>query len=240
MALNDHERAGPSLPPVIAIDGPSASGKGTVAQQVAQRLGFYFLDSGALYRALALAALKSGTSLDHETALARLADRMDIKWVEDDIYLDQELVTDALRAEQVSAGASKVAGLPAVRRALLARQRASRKPPGLVADGRDMGSTVFPDALIKIYLTADAEERARRRYKQLIGKGLSANMAALLQDIKERDERDSTRTVAPLQKGDDASVLDTTRLTITAAVDEVLARYAAAIATNGRHELPGS
>ncbi len=219
------------LPPVIAIDGPSASGKGTVAQQVAQRLGFHFLDSGVLYRVLALAALRSGIDAADETALAGLAATLDLRLAGDNIYFNQELVTDAIRSEEISAAASTIAALPAVRRALLARQRAFRQPPGLVADGRDIGSTVFPDAVVKIYLTADAAERARRRYKQLIEKGLSANMAALLQDIQTRDERDSARAVAPLHKSDDACLLDTTGLTIATAVEHVLARYAATIAT---------
>ena len=219
------------LPPVIAIDGPSASGKGTVAQQVAQRLGFHYLDSGVLYRALALAALRSGIDHADETALARLAEDLPIRVVEDNVYLNQELVTKDIRSEEVSATASTIAALPAVRLALLASQRALRQPPGLVADGRDIGSTVFPDAVLKIYLTADVAERARRRHKQLIGKGLNANMATLLQDIRARDERDSARAVAPLHKSNDASLLDTTALTIAAAVEQVLARYAAAIAT---------
>ena len=219
------------LPPVIAIDGPSASGKGTVAQQVAQRLGFHYLDSGALYRVLALAALQSGIDSADEAGLARLAGALDTRTAGDDVYLNQELVSNAIRSEQVSAAASRIAALPAVRRALLQRQRALRQPPGLVADGRDIGSTVFPDAVVKIYLTANAEERARRRHKQLIEKGMDANIAALLQDIQARDERDSARTVAPLQKSDDATLLDTTGLTIAAAVEQVLARYAAAIAT---------
>lgn len=214
-------------PPVIAIDGPSASGKGTVAQRVAQKLGFHFLDSGALYRGVALVAVRAGVDLDDEAGLARLSEALDICFKDDNIFINQEVVTDAVRAEQIGEVASRVAALPAVRRALLARQHAFRQPPGLVADGRDMGSTVFPDAVVKIYLTADAEERARRRYKQLIGKGMSANMAALLQDIQARDQRDSARAVAPLQKSDDASVLDTTRLTIEVAVEQVLARYGA-------------
>ena len=214
--------------PVIAIDGPSASGKGTIASQVAQRLGFHYLDSGALYRLVALAALEAGISADDETALSRLTDSLDMRLAGDNVYLNQNLVTDAIRSEEVSAAASRVAALPPVRRALLKRQRAFRQPPGLVADGRDVGSTVFPDAVLKIYLIADTDERARRRYKQLIEKGMDANMTALLQDIRDRDERDSVRAVAPLQKSDDASVLDTTGLTIDAAVEEVLARYAAA------------
>ena len=215
-------------PPVIAIDGPSASGKGTVAQRVAQRLGFHYLDSGALYRLVTLSALQKRVALDNEAALAQLAGALDARFHGDNVFLNQEDVTDLIRSEEVSATASQVAALPAVRQALLMRQRAFRQPPGLVADGRDMGSVVFPDAVLKIYLTADAEERARRRYKQLIEKGMGANITTLLQDIRQRDERDSARAVAPLQKSDDASLLDTTKLSIDAAVEQVLARYAAA------------
>ena len=213
---------------VIAIDGPSASGKGTVAKLVARRLGFHYLDSGALYRLVALGALRAQIDSSDEPALARLAGTLDTLFDGDDIYLNLELVTDAVRSEQVSAMASKVAALGAVRRSLLARQRAFRKPPGLVADGRDMGSVIFPDALLKIFLTADAEERARRRYKQLIGKGMGASITTLLQDIKARDERDSARAVAPLQRDSDASLLDTTKLSIDEAVAQVVALYAAA------------
>ena len=216
-------------PPVIAIDGPSASGKGTVAKQVALQLGFHYLDSGALYRLVALAASQLGIQTADEPELARLAQRLDARFDGDNIYLNHSLVTDAIRSEAIGAAASAVAGLAAVRQALLTRQRAFRRPPGLVAEGRDMGSVVFPDATLKIYLTADAGERARRRYKQLIEKGMDANMAALLQDIRERDGRDSARAVAPLQKCDDASLLDTTRLTIDAAVAQVLAWYAAGL-----------
>ena len=214
--------------PVIAIDGPSASGKGTIAQRVARRLGFHYLDSGALYRLVALAALESDTGPEDESGLARLARAMDARFEGNDIYMNQRVVTNAIRSEAVSARASRVATLPSVRRALLGRQRAFRQPPGLVADGRDMGSVVFPDAVLKIYLTADAEERASRRYKQLIEKGMGANMTTLLQDIRERDERDSVRAAAPLHQSNDATVLDTTGLTIDAAVEQVLARYAAA------------
>ena len=216
-------------PPVIAIDGPSASGKGAVAQQVAQRLGFHYLDSGALYRLVALAGLRARIDSADEPAMAAIAATLLARFDGADIYLNHELVSDAIRTEQVSAGASQVAALGAVRRALLARQRAFRDRPGLVADGRDMGSVVFPDAVVKIFLTADAEERARRRYKQLIGKGMDANIATLLQDIRARDERDSERVIAPLQRSSDASLLDTTRLSIEQAVEHVLARYAAAI-----------
>jgi cytidylate kinase len=217
-------------PPVIAIDGPSASGKGTLARLVARRLGFHYLDSGMLYRVLALAALESGTGLSDEAALAALAGALDLRVSDDDVYLGEELVSHALRSEQAGAAASEIAALRDVRTALLARQRGFRQPPGLVAEGRDMGSVVFPDARLKIYLTADVTERAQRRYKQLIEKGLGANMAVLLRGMQARDERDSARSVAPLQKSGDASELDTTRLSVEAAVDEILARYAAATA----------
>jgi|ERR1019366_5793067 cytidylate kinase len=215
-------------PPVIAIDGPSASGKGTVAKRIAQRLGFHYLDSGALYRLVTLSALQKRVALDNEAALAQLAGALDARFHEDNVFLNQEDVTDLIRSEEVSATASQVAVLRAVRQALLIRQRAFRQPPGLVADGRDMGSVVFPDAVLKIYLTADTAERALRRYKQLIEKGMDANITTLLQDIRQRDARDSARAVAPLQKSDDASLLDTTKLSIDAAVEQVLARYAAA------------
>ena len=211
--------------PVIAIDGPSASGKGTVAQRVAQALGYHYLDSGALYRLLALAATKVGMSLDNETALADLALKIDIRFEGEDIWLDGAKVGDELRTEQSGAAASKVAALPAVRAALLEKQKAFRQAPGLVADGRDMASVVFPDAKLKVFLTASAEARADRRYKQLIGKGMSVNIADLLQEINLRDERDSQRSVAPLQQAPGASLLDTTELNIEQAVSSVLVQY---------------
>jgi 3-phosphoshikimate 1-carboxyvinyltransferase len=211
--------------PVIAIDGPSASGKGTVAQRVARVLGFHFLDSGALYRLLGLAAQLHGVALDDEVALAALARRMDIRFEGADILLDGAKVGDELRSEEAGAAASRVAALQLVRTALLERQRALRRIPGLVADGRDMGSTVFPDAALKIYMTASAEARAERRYKQLKEKGMDANIASLLQDIRARDERDIQRSAAPLQQAPDASLLDTTTLNIEQVVSEVLARY---------------
>jgi 3-phosphoshikimate 1-carboxyvinyltransferase len=213
--------------PVIAIDGPSASGKGTVAQRVAEKLGFHYLDSGALYRLVALAALKAGVSWEDEAALGTLAGRLDVRFEGGQIILSNEVVTDAIRTEECSRGASTVAKWPAVRAALLARQRAFRVAPGLVADGRDMGSVVFPDAPLKIFLTASPEVRADRRYKQLMEKGMSANIQTLLQDIRERDERDSQRSAAPLQKCADASLLDTSALTIDQAVDAVLKQYQA-------------
>ncbi len=213
--------------PVIAIDGPSASGKGTVAQRVAKTLGFHFLDSGALYRLLGLAAQRRGVALDDEVRLAALAGEVDIRFEGADIWLDGALVGDELRTEETGSAASKIAALPKVRAALLDKQRAFRKAPGLVADGRDMASVVFPDAALKIFLTASAEARAERRYKQLKEKGMSANIAALLQDIRARDERDTQRSVAPLQQAQGASLLDTTPLNIEQAVQEVLSRYRA-------------
>jgi len=211
--------------PVIAIDGPSASGKGTVAQRVAAKLGYHYLDSGALYRLLALAAQQRGVALDDEVALAVLAAHMDIRFECEQIWLDGVLVGDELRGEQCATAASKVAALSGVRAALSSKQHAFRRAPGLVADGRDMASVVFPDAALKIFLTASADARAERRYKQLKEKGMDANIAALLQDIQARDERDTRRSVAPLQQATGASLLDTTALNIEQAVQEVLIRY---------------
>ncbi|MBI1888044.1 MAG: bifunctional 3-phosphoshikimate 1-carboxyvinyltransferase/cytidylate kinase [Nitrosomonadales bacterium] len=213
--------------PVIAIDGPSASGKGTVAQRVAEVLGYHFLDSGALYRLLGLAAVQRGIALDAEARLADLAGQIDIRFEGADIWLDGAWVGDELRGESCAAAASKVAALPKVRAALLARQRAFRRAPGLVADGRDMGSVVFPDAVLKIFLTASAEARAERRYKQLMEKGIGANITALLLDIRVRDERDTQRSASPLQQAHGASLLDTTALNIEQAVQEILTRYQA-------------
>ncbi len=211
--------------PVIAIDGPSASGKGTVAQRVATELGFHYLDSGALYRLLATAAQRDGIALEDEAALASLAGRIDIRFEGEKIWLDGELVGDELRSEKSGAAASKIAALHMVRAALLDKQRAFRRAPGLVTDGRDMASVVFPDAALKIFLTASAEARAERRYKQLKEKGMDANIAPLLQEIKARDERDTQRSAAPLQQTPGASLLDTTDLTIEQAVNSVLTGY---------------
>src|SRR4051812_3551548 len=174
--------------PVIAIDGPSASGKGTVAEQVAQRLNFHYLDSGALHRLVGLAARRANVSTADEPKVAALVTSLNIRFQHQNVYLNHDIVTDEMRSEAAGAAASEVAALPEVRTALLRRQRDFRAPPGLVADGRDMGSVVFPDAIVKIYLTADPQARAERRYKQLIAKGMSASMAALLQDIKTRDD----------------------------------------------------
>jgi len=212
------------LPPVIAIDGPSASGKGTVAQLVARRLGFHYLDSGALYRLVALAALGAGINLEDELRVSDITLNINVNF-NGVVRLDGKDVSDAIRDEMIGAAASRVAALPQVRQALLARQRAFRRPPGLVADGRDMGSVVFPDAELKIFLTATPEARAERRHKQLMEKGMSANMNALLQDIRDRDARDSARAVAPLRKCADAIYLDTTALTVDAVVAEVMAHY---------------
>lgn len=209
--------------PVIAIDGPSASGKGTVAARVAQRLGFHYLDSGSLYRLVALAALRGSAALEDERRLTSIAAKLGAAFDGDKILLDGKDVSDAIRSEEVSAGASKVAALPGVRSALLARQRAFRRAPGLAADGRDMGTVVFPDAVLKVFLTAAPDVRAERRYKQLMAKGLPAKIQHLLRDLRERDARDAARSVAPLQHSADAALLDTSGMTIAEAVDAVLA-----------------
>jgi 3-phosphoshikimate 1-carboxyvinyltransferase len=208
--------------PVIAIDGPSASGKGTIASRVARALGFHYLDSGALYRALALAASRSGADWSDEAAVARIAAALDVRFADGAVVLAGDQVGERLRSEWLSEGASRVAALPAAREALVERQRAFRIPPGLVADGRDMGSVVFPDAELKVFLTASAEARAERRYKQLIEKGLSANIAHLSRDLRARDARDAARRVAPLQRCPDAVLLDTTDMTIEQVVQRVL------------------
>lgn len=211
--------------PVLTVDGPSASGKGTVAERVAAALGFHFLDSGALYRLTALSAMKRGVALDDEARVAELAAQLPASFGGGAVRLDGEDVSDAIRDEAVGDGASKVAALPAVRLALLDRQRAYREAPGLVADGRDMGTVVFADAEAKVFLTASAEARALRRYKQLIEKGMSASLPALVADMQARDARDSARAVAPLKPAADALVLDTTDMDVAAAVDAVLAHY---------------
>ncbi len=214
-------------PPVIAVDGPAASGKGTLAQGVAQGLGFHYLDSGSLYRLVALQALQTGLALGQEEPLAAAAAALASAFVGDRILLAGVDVTTAIRAPAVSAAASRVAVHPGVRRALLARQRAFRRPPGLVADGRDMGTVVFPDARLKVYVTASAEERARRRYKQLIEKGNPVTLSSLLRDIQERDARDGGRRAAPLRPAADAVMLDTTGMSIAASITFVLQRYRA-------------
>lgn len=215
--------------PVIAIDGPSASGKGTVAARVAAALGWHYLDSGALYRLTALAAQAAGVAWSDEAAVAAIAAALDVSFGENSILLAGEEVSEAIRQENISSGASQIAALPAVREALLFRQRNFRQSPGLVADGRDMGSVVFPDAQTKVFLTASVEVRAQRRYKQLIEKGIAANILPLLQDLRERDERDSQRSVAPLRQNEDARLLDTTHLSIAQAVDQVLVWHGAGV-----------
>lgn len=213
--------------PVIAIDGPAASGKGTIAQGVATALGFRYLESGSLYRLVALAALRSKVAFDDEPRLAALADGLDLGFAERRVLLSGQDVTEQIHSEEVSAAASKVAVLPRVRTALLTRQRAFRAAPGLVAEGRDMGTVVFPDARLKIYLTASPEARARRRHKQLIDKGNSITIQGLLHDIRERDERDSARAEAPLKIAGDAIVLDTTDVAADAAIAYVVQQYQA-------------
>ena len=212
-------------PPVIAIDGPSASGKGTVAQGVAGALGFHYLNSGSLYRTVALAALDAGADLDDESTLAEITLNLRAEFNGDRVKLAGRNVSEVIVAEAVSVAASRIAARPGVRPALLARQRAFRQPPGLVADGRDMGSVVFPDAVLKIFLTASLEARAERRYKQLMDKGMDATMAALLQDIRERDQRDTMRATAPLLKSANAVLIDTTDMTAADAIAQVLALY---------------
>lgn len=212
--------------PVITIDGPVSSGKGTVAREVAVRLGWHLLDSGALYRVLGFHADKTGVSLDDERALVGLAENLPVRFVEQEgdtrVVLDGEDVSNIIRTEQVGELASKVAVFQAVRDALLGRQQTFAQAPGLVADGRDMGTVVFTAAPLKIFLTASAEERARRRYNQLKEKGFGATLAALVEDIRSRDERDMNRDVAPLRPADDALVVDSTSLTVTEVVDRIL------------------
>lgn len=212
--------------PVITIDGPTASGKGTVAHRVAKHLGFHYLDSGALYRLTALMATRHGIALEDETAIAAMARTLPCRFVHGHVFLEDADVTDAVRAEEVGVAASRIAVLPAVRQALVDLQVAFRYTPGLVADGRDMGTVIFPDASLKVFLTASAEARASRRYKQLIEKGISANMENLVKDLMERDARDSARTTAPLKPAPDAIILDTSELTAEEAVNKVLVWYA--------------
>lgn len=211
--------------PVITIDGPTASGKGTIAARVAHALGWACLDSGALYRLCALQAQRSGVAPDDVSALAALAKRLPVRFSNDRIELDGEDVSEALRAESIGTVASRIAALAPVRAALLHRQRAFRRAPGLVADGRDMGTVVFPDADLKVYLTASVASRAKRRHKQLIKKGISATLTDLSRDLEQRDERDMNRAVAPLRPAQDAIVVDSTHLDIDATVERVLEAY---------------
>ena len=215
----------PKLAPVIAIDGPSASGKGTVAQRVALALQFHYLDSGALYRLCALAATRRGISFDDEKALAQLSRILDIRFDSNRILLEGQDVTDAVRSEACGVNASVIAVFPALREALLQKQRDFRRLPGLACDGRDMGSVVFPDATLKVFLTASLEARAKRRTTQLIEKGMYAKIQDVINELKHRDERDSARPVSPLRHYPDARLLNTTGLTIAEAVNQVVEWY---------------
>ena len=213
--------------PVIAIDGPSGSGKGTISRQVATALGWHLLDSGALYRLVALAAAKTGQSDAPEDVLASIATNMDVRFGADDageerVWLDDVEVTAEIRTEECGLLASHMAAMPGVRDALLGLQKGFRKAPGLVADGRDMGTTVFPDARLKVFLTASAEERAKRRHKQLKDKGIDVSLPALSRDIEDRDRRDSERSVAPLRPAEDARLLDSNNQTIDEVTQTVL------------------
>ncbi len=211
-----------SAVPVITVDGPSGAGKGTVAKLLAEQLKFKILDSGALYRLTGLLVNRAGNGFDNEAMAAELASSMQVEFTVDGVILNGEDVSLAIRTESAGNDASKVAAMPAVRAALLDWQKAFAKIPGLIADGRDMGTTVFPQAPLKIFLTASAEERAQRRHKQLNEKGISSNIAALVAEIAERDERDRTRATSPLVPADDAIVIDSTSLSIDEVVQQIL------------------
>jgi cytidylate kinase len=215
------------LDPVITIDGASGTGKGTISQLLATRLGWHFLDSGALYRVLALAAQKHAILYHEEQHLQRLGEQLDVQFIAQPgqhprIVLEGEDVTEIIRTEEIGSGASLVGALPGVRAALLARQRAFRSAPGLVADGRDMGTVVFPDAVHKYFLIASPEERARRRHQQLIARGFDVNLGSLLEELKARDQRDQSRAIAPLKPADDAVVVDTDQRSIEAVLAVIL------------------
>ena len=212
---------------VLTIDGPGGAGKGTVCQLVAKQLGWHLLDSGALYRLTALAASKHGVALDNEDSVAVLAKHLDVQFIPQDeglvhTILEGEDVSTDIRTEQVGSMASKVASLPAVRQALLERQRDFAQAPGVVADGRDMGTVVFPDAPVKIYLTASAEERAKRRFLQLQEKGMDSDIEVILRDIQERDDRDMNREIAPLKPAVDSLVVESTNMSIDQVLDVVM------------------
>ncbi len=225
-----------NLPPVIAIDGPTASGKGTVASLVAEQLGFHYLDSGALYRLVALGSQKAGVDPKNGPELGILAKKLVISFKNGQILLNYEDVTDAIRTEEIGLLASAIAVHPEVRQALVGVQHGFRITPGLVADGRDMASVIFPDAVLKVFLTATAQARAERRYKQLIAKGISAKLDDLLHDLQERDARDSSRGAAPLLVADGAKVLETSELSIDQAVKTVLDWYQSKISEVARGE----
>lgn len=215
------------LIPVIAIDGPSASGKGTIAQIVAEKLGYHYLDSGALYRIVALAALDEGLDWQEENDIAELVPQLKIEFEHGEVYLNNQNVSERIRTEIMGQGASQVAAHPLVRSALVNLQHSFRKAPGLVADGRDMASVIFPDAKIKIFLTASAEVRAERRYKQLLSKGQEADYQKILKDLQDRDARDMQRIVSPLIPSADANLLETSQLNVKQAVDIVLTTISA-------------
>jgi CMP/dCMP kinase len=208
--------------PVLAVDGPGGAGKGTLCRRLAERLGWQLLDSGALYRLVAVAAEAAGTALDDEPGLATLARHLPAHFAGERVMLEGEDVTEAIRSERCGDRASRVAALPAVRTALIGLQRGFRRPPGLVADGRDMGTVIFPDAELKVFLTASADERARRRYKQLKEKGFDVNLRDLSAEVAGRDRRDAERAVAPLRPAPGARVLDSTEMSIDEVVDAVL------------------
>jgi CMP/dCMP kinase len=223
-----NEMKSSTIVPVITIDGPSGSGKGTISQLLAKHLGWHLLDSGVLYRVLGFAANEHAVALDNEPALEVLAAHLDVQFVANQsgmpaqVILEGSDVTHKIRTEECGNAASKVAALPTVRQALLSRQRAFREPPGLIADGRDMGTVVFPEAPLKIFLQATAEERALRRYKQLKDKGINVSLTRVFEELVDRDERDKARVVAPLKPADDAIILDTTRMTIEEVFNKIL------------------
>lgn len=210
---------------VITIDGPSASGKGTVAQKVAEQLGFHYLDSGALYRIVALASKLNSIDWQDAEKIAVIIPSLSIHFTADKVWLDEADITESIRTEEMGRGASTVAVHPAVRSALIGLQHSFKKAPGLVADGRDMASVIFPEAKTKVFLTASAKIRAERRYKQLMSKGIPANMADILSDLQQRDERDRARSAAPLLKTEDAVLLETDNISIEEAVQAVIKAY---------------